>query len=167
MLKRCQQTFWHKSRIETRFLCTSFSMIEEKVTFAFLLISLFLCVRHPVTQGQLSLHCAIIGCFHSGELNDSDDCDQPVRVHGLWQSLCIPQVESVRQSCQDSCQSTFTDMQGSWFWLSGAEGGEQAFGRHGRPVAIAGWCSARATSCFWDIPFICCKNKLGIGISLD
>ena len=127
----------------------------------------FPCVRHPVAQGQLSLHCAIIGCFHSGELHDSDDCDQPVRVHGLWQSRCIPQVESVRQSCQDSCQSTFTDMQGSWSWLSGAEGGEQAFGRHGRPVAMAGGCSARATSCFWDIPFICCKNKLGIGISLD
>ena len=40
MLKRCQQTFWHKTRIETRFPCTSFSMIEEKITFAFLLISL-------------------------------------------------------------------------------------------------------------------------------
>ena len=71
------------------------------------------------------------------------------------------------QICQDSCQSTFTDVQGSRSWLSGAEGGEQAFGRHGRPVAMAGGCSARATSCFWDIPFICCKNKLGIGISLD
>ena len=27
--------------------------------------------------------------------------------------------------------------------------------------------SDHATWCFWDIPFICCKNKLGIGISLD
>ena len=60
----------------------------------------FLCVRRPVTQGQLSLHCAIISCFHSGELHDSDDCDQPVRVHGLWQSRCIPQVESVRQAAK-------------------------------------------------------------------
>ena len=100
-------------------------------------ISWFPCVRHPVAQEKLSLHCAIIGCFHSGELHDSDDCDQPVRVHGLSQSLCIPQVESVHQSCQDSCQSTFTYMQGlvigSWGWGAGFRTPWQA-GRHGRRI---------------------------------
>ena len=96
-----------------------------------------LALDHIVAQGKLSLHCAINGCFHSGELHDSNDCDQPVRVHGLWQSRCIPQVESVRQSCQVSCKLTFTYMQGSWSWISGAEGGEQTFGRHGRQV----WCA--------------------------
>ena len=33
-------------------------------------------------QEQLALHCAIIGCFHSGASHDSVNCDQPLRVHG-------------------------------------------------------------------------------------
>ena len=68
-------------------------------------------------KASFSLHCAIIGCLHSVELHDSDNCDQPIRKHGLWQSWCIPQVESVSQSCQDSYQLIFTNVQGSLSWL--------------------------------------------------
>ena len=35
---------------------------------------------------------------------------------------------------QDSCRSTFTGVQSSCSWLSGAQGGDQAFGRHGGRV---------------------------------
>ena len=130
-----------------------------------------------VSMDSFSLHCAIyvaiIVCFHSGELHDSDDCDQPVRVHGLWQSLCVPQVISVLQSCQDSCQSIFTDVQGSRSWLSGAEGGEQKFGPHGRRVWccwVCTWCSAPATMLHGVSGIshlFAVKTKLGTGISLD
>ena len=105
-------------------------------------------------KDSFSLHCAIIGSFHSGELHD---CDQPVRVHGLWQSLCVPEVAFVRQNCQD-CQSTFTYHCAR---QPGAEGREQAFRCHGRQVWccwVCAWCLAPGTCCFWDIPFICCKS---------
>ena len=217
MLKRCQQTFWHKSRIETRFPSTSFSMIEEKITLLFFWSSCYFSNAGRSNYSSYStfdLFCLLsftnnygfrprnllLNCrFHPHCFSFLESKEGTVRwttpyplvsmretpsnsrtaffalcYYWLLPLWCTPWLRRLWPAC--SCAWTMTVAVYStsricpsrfMSWLSGAEGGEQAFGRHGRPVAIAGWCSARATSCFWDIPFICCKNKLGIGISLD
>ena len=64
-------------------------------------------------------------------------------------------------------------VQFNWRWFSGAQarGGEQAFGCRGwRRVwccTMGDRCSAPAAWHPWHIPFICCKQKVGIGISLN
>ena len=64
-------------------------------------------------------------------------------------------------------------VQFNWRWFSGAQarGGEQAFGCRGwRRVwccTMGDRCSAPAAWYPWHIPFICCKQKVGIGISLN
>ena len=63
---------------------------------------------------------------------------------------------------QDSCPSTFIGVQSSCTWLSGAQGGDQAFGRH-----VRRGCSAPAPCVYGISQLSAVKKKVGIGISLD
>ena len=65
---------------------------------------------------------------------------------------------------QDSCRSTFTGVQSSCSWLSGAQGGDQAFGRHG---CVRRGCSAPAPCVYGISQLSAVKKEVGIGISLD